>query len=129
VAQPSAASSAQYGGPQAAGGGRVRGEVRSPVREWLLSIVTIGIYGIFWYIKVQKEIKTFNPAIEVEPIWKLFIPILNILSWMRTGELIAQVQGESGKQVTCSKSTGLLLGLVGFGVFYYQGELNKAWEG
>ena len=107
---------------------RVRGEVRNPWREWVLSLVTIGIYGIIWYAKIQREMKAYDPSLEVEPVWKIFIPILNILSWVKTASLIARVQEQAGATERCSTGLGVVAGLFGFGVVYYQGQLNTAWQ-
>ncbi len=107
-------------------------KVRSPVNVWLLAIVTFGIYALVWYYKVNRELRDFDPAIDVKPglaALALCVPIANFISVYHTGKRIAQAQQDAGLPATCSGGVGLLLGFV-FGLYplYYQGHLNKIWE-
>ncbi len=43
------------------------GKHRNPLAVALLSFFTLGIYFIYWYYKVNEEIKAYDPRIEVEP--------------------------------------------------------------
>lgn len=43
------------------------GKQRNPLAVALLSFITLGIYFIYWYYKVNEEIRAYDPRIEVEP--------------------------------------------------------------
>lgn len=46
---------------------RVVGKTRNPWGVWLLSLITIGIYPLIWYFKINKELRDFDPSIDVQP--------------------------------------------------------------
>ncbi|KOV50721.1 hypothetical protein ADL00_42865 [Streptomyces sp. AS58] len=107
---------------------------RNPLGAWLgLPIITLGIYGLVWYFKINKEMKKFDSRREVSPGVALlaitfgsFILVPPFVSYYKTGKRIAETQRAAGLQPTCSPIVGLLLMLVfGFGVYYMQAELNK----
>lgn len=107
-------------------------KVRGPVNVWLLAIVTFGIYGLVWYYKVNRELRDFDPTIEVKPglaVLAMFVPIAGWVSIVHTGKRIAHAQQSAGLPATCSGGVGLLLTFF-FGLYtlYYQGHLNKLWE-
>ena len=47
--------------------GRRVGKTRGPVVVWLLSAVTLGIYYLVWWYKINREVRDFDPSIEVSP--------------------------------------------------------------
>ena len=42
----------------------------------LLSIITLGIYGIYWQVKTKEELKSLGA--DIPTAWLLIIPIANI---------------------------------------------------
>ena len=48
-----------------------------------------------------------------------------LVMWVKLGGHIAAAQRAAGLQPTCSGGIGFLLGVIGFGVLYYQIQLNK----
>lgn len=48
-----------------------------------------------------------------------------LVMWVKLGGRIAAAQRAAGLQPTCSGGIGFLLGVIGFGVLYYQIQLNK----
>ena len=44
--------------PWAGGSARPRG----PVAVWLLSVVTLGIYVLVWWYKINREVREFAPV-------------------------------------------------------------------
>ncbi len=98
---------------------------------WLLAIVTIGIYGLVWYYKINKELAQFHPSIRVNPtlaMLSLFVPIVAWVSVYHTGSRVAQAQRLVGNPAPVSPGIGLLLLFV-FSTYpiYYQAGLNSVW--
>lgn len=108
---------------------------RSPAGVWLLSMVTFGIYFLIWYYKVQKEMREFDPRVEVNPTKAVLIMIFGslllfippLISFYNTGKRVAQVQRAAGLAQTCSRTIGFSL-FIPLGAMYYQEELNKVNE-
>jgi hypothetical protein len=116
-----------------ASGPRRAGATKNPWVVWALGLVTLGIYSIVWYYKVQAEVRDFGAGqIKSQPGMSMLAVFLGfgiggLVSWIKTAGRIRQAQQLAGIQPTCSAGLGFLIGLVGFGVVYYQAELNKVW--
>jgi hypothetical protein len=112
--------------------GRTLGKVRSPIGCWLLTFVTLGIYGLVWYHHTNKELRDYDPSIAVNPglaVLSLFVPIVNWVSIYNTGKRIAQAQGTAGVPPTSSGGVGVLLSLVlALFIPYYVAQANMVWE-
>lgn len=100
---------------------------------WLgLPIITLGIYTLFWYYRVNEETR-FNPTTKVNPAGSLltvifggFLIVPPFVSVYNTGTRIAAAQRAAGLPASCSGGVGLLLCFVlGLWPLYYQHELNK----
>jgi hypothetical protein len=112
------------------------GRRRNPLVVWiLLPLVTLGIYSLVWYYKVNRETRDLgveaNPGVSLLAITLgAFILVPPFVSMFKTGERIAQAQRSAGVAATCSPAIGLLLWmfLFGSGTLYYQSELNKIWD-
>jgi hypothetical protein len=99
---------------------------------WLgLPIITLGIYSLVWYYKINKETR-FNPRANVSPLGSLVAATLGgiliippFVSVYRTGERIGDAQRVAGIQRSCSGAIGVLLAFFGFFPLYYQHEMNK----
>jgi hypothetical protein len=114
------------------------GKKRNIFAVWLgLPIITLGIYNLVWWYKINREIKDFDHRIEVNPGWAvaslfpgvylLLIPA--IMTTLNTGKRIRQAQVSAGLPGTCSGGLGLLLTILfGLNSLYYQAELNKIWD-
>jgi hypothetical protein len=118
--------------PATAGGTRRVGKVRNPWAVWIFSIITLGIYFLYWYFKVNSEVKEYNPSIEVSPgiaTLAQIIPIANIISFWNFGGRLNKVEEHAGSSSRTSPLAGLLLQIfiLGTGVVYYQMQLNKVW--
>jgi Domain of unknown function (DUF4234) len=115
---------------------RVVGKTRNPWGVWLLSLVTLGVYGLWWYYTVNAELRDYNEQIHVQPGLSLVaimlgwfaIFIIPIISWVRTGGRIAHGQRLAGSTARCSGLIGFLLAIVSFGMVYYQSQINKVWD-
>ncbi len=92
---------------------------------------TPGIY-IYWWFKVNEELRDFDPTIEVSPglsVLALFVPIANFVTIFKTGARISQAEKIRGTAGRASGGLGILLGfLMATHIVYYQTHLNAMWE-
>jgi len=107
------------------------GKVRSPIGGWLLNLITLGVYGLFWYYKVNKELRNFDRSISVKPglaVICLFVPIIGLVSIYNTGKRIRQAQTIAGSHPSASGVLGVVLTFV-FALYlpYYNSQANDAW--
>jgi hypothetical protein len=115
---------------------RQTGKTRNPWGVWLLSLVTLGIYGLVWYCKVNRETRDYdarvvvNPGMAVVAIlfgWIIIVP--PFVSIYCTGRRIAMAQEAAGAPVTCVPIIGLLLAFLwSTHTVYYQSQINKVWD-
>jgi drug/metabolite transporter (DMT)-like permease len=113
------------------------GKTRNPWGVWLIALITLGVYFFVWYYKVNRELRDYDPDIEVEPGIALLAVLLGwivifIFAWVsvyRTGDRIQQAQTTSGANEPCNGWLGILLYILGgFNMVYYQSQLNKVWD-
>jgi hypothetical protein len=115
--------------------GRV-GKARNILLVWLIwPLITLGIYHLVWYFKVNREARDFDGRIEVKPGlavlaiaigWLVIVP--PFVSVYNTGERIARMQRTAGMQPTCNPWIGVILMFVlGLYPLYYQQEMNRIW--
>ena len=128
------ASSQGWQGAVAAGGPSVGqpGLTRSPIAVWLLlPVITLGIYSYVWYYKINRELRDFHPAIQVDPtlaLLAMFVPFVGFVSLYNTGKRIGQAQQLSGLDKPCSGGLGILACFAfGLHAVYYQSQLNRLW--
>ncbi|TDD68161.1 DUF4234 domain-containing protein [Actinomadura rubrisoli] len=107
---------------------------RNPVGAWLgLPIITLGIYGLVWFFKVHAELFQYDRrtgdaatnALLSLIFGGITLGIWPLVMFVKLGGRIAQAQRAAGLPATCSGGMGFLLGIFGFGVLYYQLQLNK----
>lgn len=97
---------------------------RSPVGVLVLSIVTFGLYGLYWYVVTKGELNAAGAQIPTALL--IIIPIANLyFMWMFC---------EGVETVTEGKMTGVMafillffLGMIGAAII--QDSLNKVAEG
>ena len=128
---PASMTPAAFPGTVAGGSDRRVGKTRGPWIVWLLSLVTFGIYFLYWYYKVNDEVREYDGSIEVSPgiaLLSQFIPIANIVSAVKCAGRIARAQSTAGAPGRCSGLLGfVLLFVAGTWVVYYQSQLNQVW--
>ena len=109
-----------------------KGKTRSPIGGWLLLIPTLGIYYLFWYFNINRELRDFDPSVKVHPGWavvSLFIPIVGLISIYNTGNRIRQAQTAAGSPAEASGLIGLIASIVlALNVPYYSSQLNRVWQ-
>ncbi len=117
-------------------------KLRSPVNSAIFDVITIGIYGFYWYYQVNKELAALGRARGSEELgtnpknslWAIFPGFLVIvpfaISGYNTGERVRAAQRGSGAGETINSIAAVVGWLVLFpiGIFYVQQELNKVWE-
>ena len=126
--------------PLKTGGAKVK--LRNPVTVLLLDLVTIGIYGLFWWYYVNREMaelgrakgttdlgtNPMNSVLAIFPGALIIVPA--IITMINTGKRVKAAQRLAGRQEEANEWIGLLLLLVfaPVGLWYLQEQLNKVWE-
>jgi Domain of unknown function (DUF4234) len=121
-------------------GTEARAKLRNPLGVVGLSIITLGIYYVFWWYFINREMRDFGRARGVDlgqspgnSVLALtlgaFIIVPAIVTLWRTSDRIQRTQEVAGVD---HPATGplifVLLLLIGpVGIWYAQHELNKAW--
>lgn len=104
---------------------------RNPVTAFLLSIVTCGIYGIYWAVCLAREsvsVKDANDDGILEIVLMIFLPFIGF--FLAEKKLTEGCQAR-GIQHNDNSILYLVLGLVGLGIvnfFMMQSDLNKVAE-
>jgi hypothetical protein len=110
------------------------GKDRSPAAVLGLSIITLGIYYLVWYYKINAEIKGHDSDIKVSPglaVLAQFFPLANLISGYSTAARIRQMQLDDGATQTISPSVALLwmiLFWIGYPL-YVGSALREHWHG
>jgi hypothetical protein len=113
------------------------GKQRNIFLVWLVwPLITLGIYSLVWYYKINREAEDFDRRIVVSPLiallavtvgWIIIIP--PFVSVYRTGGRIAAMQRAAGLPGSCNGWIGVVLMFVfGLQSLYYQHELNLIWS-
>jgi len=122
-------------------------KIRHPVGVFALSLVTIGIYYLVWYYKVNRELRDLGRAtgeqdrLGTSPLtsllaitvgWVVVVP--PFVSFYRTFRRIEAAQQIGGVEEHVSVALGFVLYVVGvfvlpIEVVYAQDELNRVWRG
>jgi hypothetical protein len=119
--------------------GTTRVKIRNPFGVFVLAIVTLGIYYLVWYYKVNRELRD-AAGIDVSPIvallaitigWVIIVP--PFVSWYRTFQRIQQAQQQAGLTSEANPILGFILYVLAlfvlpFELLYAQDELNKLWR-
>jgi hypothetical protein len=124
------------GGPSPAQG--LAGKHRNVVLVWLVwPLITLGIYHLYWWYKINDEARRLDPSINVNPLLSLLalfpggiIIVPPFVTVYRTGERIRRMQSAAGRTPDVIPIIGLLLMFV-FTTYslYYQMSLNGIWAG
>lgn len=93
---------------------------RNPIAVILLSLITFGIYGLYWEVKTKGEMNARGAAIPTA--WLIIIPFVNIWWLWKYSEGVEKVT--NGKMSTVIAFVLLfVLGYIGAGVI--QDSFNK----
>lgn len=110
---------------------------REPLGVLGLSVITLGIYWLYWYYKVNDEIRRFEKDDTVRPGIALlavtlgwFIIVPPFISVYNTSLHIARMEERNGIVQQLSPALNVILLLVvsvGVGI-YSQEHLNRVWD-
>lgn len=79
-------------------------KIRSPWGVWWLCLVTLSIYYLVWYVKVNKDIASLSDGrihVGSGGLWfSQCVPIANWISLANTSSRLTQVQAANGLPVT-----------------------------
>jgi len=113
----------------------MKGEVRNPTTVWILSLVTCGLYGLYWFYLIGNELKNYlgkedlNPTTDIIitlvcSVYALYLPI-------KYGKLVFEAQQRAGIPDATDQGIKFLLMnflCLGLGYMMLQKELNRVWE-
>jgi hypothetical protein len=114
-------------------GAQPLGKKRNPFGVLLLSIITFGIYGLYWYGKINSEIRRHDPRIHVSPglaVLAQFIPIVNLVSGYNTAERVKRLEMADRMPSQISPVVSVLF-VIFFWIGYpiqVQSHLNAQWD-
>jgi len=99
----------------------------------IMSIITLGIYLLYWYYKTGDEIKKYSGEGLGGVLWLVIGLVIGIVMWfVAPSEVGNHLYKKNGMEPPVSGKTGfwMLLPLVGFIVYFVkvQGALNRFWE-
>ena len=108
-------------------------KVREPAAVVIFSIITLGIYFLYWTYQVFRELKEHTGE-GIGPIIALVIGIvISPVNWFVLPSEIGNMYAASGKEKPVSGPTGFwnLIPLVGWIIWVVkvQNALNRAWSG
>ena len=93
---------------------------RDPIMVFLLSIITLGIYSLFWFVATKNEMNA--KGAQIPTAWLIIIPFINIWWYWKFCEGVELVTNKGMGAVVAF----LLLWLLGtIGEAIIQNELNK----
>ncbi len=93
---------------------------RNPIMVILLSIITLGIYYIYWLVTTKIQMNT--KGAQIPTAWLLIIPLVNIYWLWKFSEGVELVTNK-GMQAVIAFILLWILDLIGPGIV--QNELNK----
>lgn len=107
-------------------------KVRSPAAVIIFSIITIGIYQIYWFYQVGREMKEYNGS-GLGPVANLLIGLFfSIVLLFTIPNDVKATYETAGKQTDISAITGFwnLIPFVGWIIWIVkvQNRLNALWE-
>jgi hypothetical protein len=114
-------------------------KIRNPFVVFVWSLVTLGIYYLVWYYKINRELRDacgidVSPGVALLAIslgWFVIVP--PFVSWYRTFRRIADAQRRNGVTSEANPILGFILFVIAvfllpIEVIYAQDELNKIWR-
>ena len=110
---------------------------RNPLGVLGLTLITLGIYGLYWYYKVNEEIRDVTGDQTISPGRSLlavipgaFLIVPPFIAYYNTANHIALMERERSISNEISPALTVVLGLViwiGMGA-YVQEHLNRVWD-
>jgi hypothetical protein len=112
---------------------RPLGRPRGTVFVILMSIITLGIYFLYWHYKTGDEIKKYSGEGLGGILWLVIAIVIGIVMWfVAPSEVGNNLYKKEGMEPPVSGKTGfwMLIPLAGFIIWVVkvQGALNRFWE-
>jgi hypothetical protein len=119
-------------------------KIRNPVHVLLSDLVTLGVYGVVWYVKVNRELAMLgrirhttelgenprNSLLAVVPGFVIIVPA--VVSILNTAKRLRAAQGLVGipeaDHVNIPLAFALMFFLPPVGSWYFQKRLNNVWH-
>ncbi len=109
------------------------GKNRNPFAVIFFSIVTLGIYWLYWYYRINDEMRQHEPLVRCSPGWAAFsqlVPVAGFISHYNTATRIQRMELADEVPNTISPLVTIVLLFffaVGY-VFQVQSHLNAHWD-
>ncbi len=109
------------------------GTVRHPILVYFLSMITCGLYGLYWFFVTSEDInrglgrKEMNPILDFILIWLTCGLWWFWWSW-KASEAIVEVQEAWGVRPKMDAALLFIIAFFGLGMIVKQLSLNNAWE-
>ena len=117
--------------PAQAGGTGAIGELRKPLTVVLLTIVTCGIYGLWWYYRNFEDMKQYSGEGVGGGLGLLLAIFCGIIAIFLLPAEVGNLYEREGKEKPCSAMTAFwnLIPIAGSIIFIYkvQNRLNDFW--
>lgn len=98
----------------------------------IFSIITLGIYGLYWYYQIGREMREYNGSGIGGGVNLLLAIIFGIVLWFTVPNDVRATYERDGRPADISALTGFwnLIPLIGtfIWVFKVQNRLNVLWE-
>ncbi|MDH4101928.1 MAG: DUF4234 domain-containing protein [Thermoleophilia bacterium] len=98
----------------------------------LMTIITLGIYSIYWVFKTQDEVKNHSDQGVGGVLGLVIYIVVSIVTWFLIPSEVGKMFKKDGREAPFSGWTGLWLLLPIIGAFVWfikiQGSLNRYWE-
>lgn len=98
----------------------------------IISLITLGIYSIYWAYKTGDEIKRYSGEGLGGVLWLVIWIVLGIVMWFVSPSEVGKLYSREGQHPPVSGVTGfwMLIPLVGWFIWIVkvQGALNRFWE-
>ena len=108
------------------------GKVRNPAFVIVISIITLGIYFLYWTYQVFREMKDNTGQGIGGPIGLLIGIIIGVVNLFLIPSEVGNMYAGAGQPKPVSAATGFwnLIPLIGFIIWIIkvQGALNRRWE-
>lgn len=110
---------------------------RNPLGVLGLTLITLGIYGLYWYYKVNEEILRYTKDDTISPARSLLavfpgglIIVPPFIAYYNTANHIVRMQEQRGLPSQISPALVVILGILIFigMAAYMQEHLNRVWD-
>lgn len=113
----------------------MKGIFRSPILVVLLTLITCGIYGIFWMYAVRLEVRNYLDDSSISPGLELLLAIICFpfmyVWYYKMGRDTARMQEKAGLPPRDQSVLFMVLAFFGLGLvanYIIQEDLNEVWK-